>query len=165
MDLRDHVGAGHDQQLVAALELGAAEVVGSEAEQLQVGAHGAVEDDHALAQRLQVAAGRRVEPATEFKGRCHHQTGYRRPATPPGRRPTAPVASGLVTPRIYTKTGDDGTTGLLFGGRVRKDSWRMEVNGAVDEAQAAIGVARAETPVGSELDDRSDLARPAISTS
>ena len=29
-----------------------------------------------------------------------------------------------MTPRIYTKRGDDGTTGLLFGGRVRKDSWR-----------------------------------------
>ncbi len=59
-----------------------------------------------------------------------------------------------MTPRIYTKKGDDGTTGLLFGGRVRKDSWRIEVNGAVDEAQAAIGVARAETPVGSEVNDR-----------
>ena len=67
---------------------------------------------------------------------------------------TAPVASGLVKPRIYTKKGDDGTTGLLFGGRVRKDSWRIEVNGTVDEAQAAIGLARAETPVGSEAYER-----------
>lgn len=56
--------------------------------------------------------------------------------------------------RIYTKTGDDGTTGLLFGGRVRKDSWRIELNGAVDEAQAAIGLARAETPAGSEANER-----------
>jgi cob(I)alamin adenosyltransferase len=46
--------------------------------------------------------------------------------------------------RIYTRKGDDGTTGLYFGGRVRKDSLRVRVNGAVDEAQAAIGVARAE---------------------
>jgi len=60
----------------------------------------------------------------------------------------------VTTPRIYTKKGDDGTTGLLYGGRVRKDSWRIELNGAVDEAQAAIGVARAETPVGSEVNDR-----------
>ena len=65
-----------------------------------------------------------------------------------------------MPPRIYTKKGDDGTTGLLFGGRVRKDSWRIELNGAVDEAQAAIGVARAETPAGSEANDRlSALAR------
>jgi cob(I)alamin adenosyltransferase len=55
--------------------------------------------------------------------------------------------------RIYTRKGDDGTTGLLFGGRVSKDSSRIETNGAVDEAQAALGVARAEAPQGSELDD------------
>ncbi len=54
--------------------------------------------------------------------------------------------------RIYTRTGDDGTTGLLFGGRVRKDSAVMQLNGAVDEAQAALGVARAETADGSDLD-------------
>jgi cob(I)alamin adenosyltransferase len=54
--------------------------------------------------------------------------------------------------RIYTKTGDDGTTGLLYGGRVRKDALAMQVNGAVDEAQAALGVARAEAGAGSELD-------------
>jgi cob(I)alamin adenosyltransferase len=57
-------------------------------------------------------------------------------------------------PRIYTKRGDDGTTGLLFGGRVPKDSWRIDLNGVVDEAQAAIGVARAETPAGTEVNDR-----------
>ncbi len=44
---------------------------------------------------------------------------------------------------IATKRGDRGTTGLLYGGRVRKDSLRIECNGAVDEAQAAIGLARA----------------------
>jgi len=65
-----------------------------------------------------------------------------------------------VTPRIYTKKGDDGTTGLLFGGRVRKDSWRIELNGTVDEAQAAIGVARAETAAGSDVNVRlTSLAR------
>ncbi len=65
-----------------------------------------------------------------------------------------------MTPRIYTKKGDDGTTGLLFGGRVRKDSWRIELNGAVDEAQAAIGLARAETAPGSEANERlTSLAR------
>lgn len=55
--------------------------------------------------------------------------------------------------RIYTKKGDDGSTGLLYGGRVRKDSPAIELNGAVDEAQAALGVARAESGPGSELDD------------
>jgi cob(I)alamin adenosyltransferase len=46
--------------------------------------------------------------------------------------------------RIYTRKGDDGTTGLYFGGRVRKDSDAPRAYGAVDEAQAAIGLARAE---------------------
>ncbi|MGH9091822.1 MAG: cob(I)yrinic acid a,c-diamide adenosyltransferase [Acidimicrobiales bacterium] len=55
--------------------------------------------------------------------------------------------------RIYTRRGDDGTTGLLFGGRVPKGSPRIEVNGVVDEAQAALGVARAEAEAGSELDE------------
>ena len=55
--------------------------------------------------------------------------------------------------KIYTKTGDDGTTGLLFGGRVRKDSYVMQINGTVDEAQAAMGMARAEAEPGSELDE------------
>ena len=54
--------------------------------------------------------------------------------------------------KIYTRTGDDGTTGLLFGGRVAKDSAVIAANGAVDEAQAALGVVRAEVERGSELD-------------
>jgi cob(I)alamin adenosyltransferase len=54
---------------------------------------------------------------------------------------------------IYTRTGDDGTTGLLFGGRVRKDAPRPAAYGDVDEAQAAIGLARAHAERGSELDD------------
>jgi cob(I)alamin adenosyltransferase len=43
---------------------------------------------------------------------------------------------------IYTKTGDDGTTGRLFGGRVTKDDLLIEVCGDVDETVAALGVAR-----------------------
>ncbi|HEX6596913.1 MAG TPA: cob(I)yrinic acid a,c-diamide adenosyltransferase [Acidimicrobiales bacterium] len=54
--------------------------------------------------------------------------------------------------RIYTRRGDDGTTGQLHGGRVRKDSAAVEACGAVDEAQAALGVARAMAGRGSELD-------------
>ena len=54
--------------------------------------------------------------------------------------------------KIYTRAGDDGTTGLLYGGRVRKDSPVPAACGDVDEAQAAIGLARAATEPGSELD-------------
>ena len=45
--------------------------------------------------------------------------------------------------RVYTRGGDDGTTGLLYGGRVRKDDVQPTAYGDVDEAQAAIGLARA----------------------
>jgi cob(I)alamin adenosyltransferase len=45
--------------------------------------------------------------------------------------------------KIYTKTGDDGTTGLLYGGRVAKDDSRTSVYGTLDEAVAALGLARA----------------------
>ena len=45
--------------------------------------------------------------------------------------------------KIYTKTGDEGTTGLLYGGRVWKDDPGPEAYGAVDEAVSALGVARA----------------------
>jgi cob(I)alamin adenosyltransferase len=45
--------------------------------------------------------------------------------------------------KIYTKTGDDGTTGLFGGGRVRKDSARIEAYGTVDELDSVIGLCRA----------------------
>ncbi len=48
-----------------------------------------------------------------------------------------------ASPPIYTKTGDDGTTGLLFGGRVSKADSVIEVCGTLDEAVSALGVARA----------------------
>jgi cob(I)alamin adenosyltransferase len=47
--------------------------------------------------------------------------------------------------KIYTRKGDDGTTGLLYGGRISKRSPAIELNGTIDEAQAAIGIARAES--------------------
>jgi cob(I)alamin adenosyltransferase len=56
--------------------------------------------------------------------------------------------------RIYTKTGDDGTTGLLYGGRAAKDSPVISANGAVDEAQSALGLVRAEVERDSDLDGR-----------
>ncbi|MHC4938920.1 MAG: cob(I)yrinic acid a,c-diamide adenosyltransferase [Planctomycetota bacterium] len=45
--------------------------------------------------------------------------------------------------KIYTRTGDSGETGLFGGGRVAKDALRVEAYGAVDELNAAIGLARA----------------------
>jgi cob(I)alamin adenosyltransferase len=45
--------------------------------------------------------------------------------------------------KLYTKTGDKGETGLLYGGRVSKSDPRMEAGGAVDEANSAMGLARA----------------------
>ena len=47
--------------------------------------------------------------------------------------------------KIYTKTGDDGTTGLVDGPRRAKDDLRVEAYGTVDEANAAIGLARLHT--------------------
>ncbi|MGB0515138.1 MAG: cob(I)yrinic acid a,c-diamide adenosyltransferase, partial [Wenzhouxiangellaceae bacterium] len=42
--------------------------------------------------------------------------------------------------KIYTRTGDDGTTGLGDGSRTQKDSLRVEAYGTVDECNSAIGV-------------------------
>ena len=47
--------------------------------------------------------------------------------------------------KIYTNTGDDGTTGLFGGARVKKASLRVEAYGTVDELNATIGIARATT--------------------
>ena len=55
--------------------------------------------------------------------------------------------------KIYTRKGDDGTTGLLYGGRVAKDAPAPAAYGDVDEAQAVLGVARARCARGSELDE------------
>jgi cob(I)alamin adenosyltransferase len=62
------------------------------------------------------------------------------------------VASAAVV-KIYTRKGDDGTTGLWYGGRVAKFAGRPEAYGSVDEAASALGVARAAAERGSELHD------------
>jgi cob(I)alamin adenosyltransferase len=56
-------------------------------------------------------------------------------------------------PRIYTKAGDDGTTGLLYGGRISKADPATEAYGTTDEAVAVLGLARALTE-DPELADR-----------
>ena len=48
--------------------------------------------------------------------------------------------------RIYTRSGDTGETGLFGGRRVSKDDLRVEAYGAVDELNAALGVARTHSP-------------------
>ena len=60
--------------------------------------------------------------------------------------------------KVYTRTGDDGTTALFGGGRVAKSHPRIAAYGTVDEANAALGMARAALPVGdrSAADDRAD---------
>lgn len=58
-----------------------------------------------------------------------------------------------VVVKVYTRAGDDGTTGLFYGGRVPKDAAQPVAYGTVDEAQAAFGLARAESERGSELDE------------
>ena len=77
--------------------------------------------------------------------------------------------------KIYTKTGDDGTTGLVSGQRVGKDDLRVEAFGSVDEVNAAIGLARSrlgqDNPLIDEMlssiqndlfDLGADLATPSI---
>jgi cob(I)alamin adenosyltransferase len=50
--------------------------------------------------------------------------------------------------KIYTRKGDDGSTGLWYGGRRPKSDARIEAYGAVDEAGSALGVARAGCGAG-----------------
>ena len=75
--------------------------------------------------------------------------------------------------RIYTRTGDDGTTGLVDGSRVAKTDARMHAIGEVDEANSAIGLALAGlddaalsqslTRIQNDLFDLgADLATPAV---
>ena len=58
--------------------------------------------------------------------------------------------------RIYTRTGDDGTTGLVDGSRCPKHAARMEAIGAVDEANCAVGLAGVEL---AQSDHAAALAR------
>jgi cob(I)alamin adenosyltransferase len=58
----------------------------------------------------------------------------------------------VVLNRIYTKTGDDGTTALGSGERRPKYDLRIEAYGTVDETNAAIGVVRLHTADAAELD-------------
>ncbi len=54
--------------------------------------------------------------------------------------------------RIYTRTGDDGTTGLVTGERRAKHDLRIETFGTVDEVNACIGLARTAVTADDDLD-------------
>lgn len=64
----------------------------------------------------------------------------------------ASPADTLREVKIYTRAGDDGTTGLYFGGRIAKNDVVIEFTGAVDEAQASLGWARSLSEPDSEID-------------
>ena len=59
----------------------------------------------------------------------------------------------VVLTKIYTKTGDDGTTGLGSGERRKKFDLRVDAYGTVDETNAAIGIARLSTGADPALAD------------
>lgn len=63
--------------------------------------------------------------------------------------------------KIYTKTGDDGTTGLADGSRIHKDDLRIEAMGSIDELNSVIGVLLSVLPVISKP-DRSQLIQGAL---
>ena len=65
--------------------------------------------------------------------------------TPKRVRSGSAAAGGSTGPRIYTRTGDRGETGLIGGRRVPKDHLRVEAYGAVDELNAHLGFVRAQT--------------------
>ncbi|HVR45707.1 MAG TPA: cob(I)yrinic acid a,c-diamide adenosyltransferase [Candidatus Binatia bacterium] len=58
--------------------------------------------------------------------------------------------------RIYTRTGDDGTTGLIGGSRIKKNALRIETYGTVDELSSAIGMARSELRESASTGARAD---------
>ena len=58
------------------------------------------------------------------------------------------TAGFIIARSISTRTGDTGTTGLLYGQRVPKDHPQIEAVGCLDEFSAALGQARAACPAG-----------------
>ena len=58
--------------------------------------------------------------------------------------------------KLYTKTGDDGTTSLANGTRVSKTDIRIETNGTIDELNAILGLAKAQAPKPLSIKIRSE---------
>ncbi|MBL9213871.1 MAG: cob(I)yrinic acid a,c-diamide adenosyltransferase [Opitutaceae bacterium] len=66
-------------------------------------------------------------------------------------------------PSIVTRTGDDGTTSLLYGQRVPKDHPQVEAVGAFDELNAALGFAKATRPPGADAAELERIQRDLVS--
>ena len=66
----------------------------------------------------------------------------------------------VLLSKIYTKTGDSGETGLGDNSRISKASWRVRAIGAVDETNAAIGIARLDA----EGEGTLEFLEPAVTT-
>ena len=64
--------------------------------------------------------------------------------------------ASIANSAVATGKGDDGTTGLLYGGRIAKDDPRTDAYGTIDEAVAALGLARVEL-TGADLQELSEL--------
>jgi cob(I)alamin adenosyltransferase len=75
-------------------------------------------------------------------------SGYNKPSS---FKAPAGESVGNRLSKIYTRTGDDGTTGLGDGGRVDKDSARVEAYGTVDEANSTIGVVLATANLSQDI--------------
>ena len=84
---------------------------------------------------FRAAADKRLHPAADIRARCPRVT----PAT---------AAVRLAGMKIYTRTGDDGTTGLLGKARVPKHDARVEAYGSVDELNAVLGLVHAHDTAG-----------------
>ena len=69
------------------------------------------------------------------------------------------VAGMVKITKIYTRTGDDGTTGLVTGARVSKADLRVEAYGTVDEANATIGLVVSSLRTGGILGNQATADR------
>jgi cob(I)alamin adenosyltransferase len=102
--------------------------------------------------RERLRRGTRRVPRARSHGGVLRRTGAPDGYLPAGEgadvRPGASRAGDSDRPSIYTQTGDDGTTGLLFGGRVSKADPVIAACGALDEAIAALGTGRATLESG-----------------
>lgn len=68
----------------------------------------------------------------------------------------------MTPPSIATRTGDDGTTSLLYGQRVPKDHPQIEAVGTLDELNVALGLAKASRPAGFDATGLEQIQRDLI---
>ncbi|MEI7526451.1 MAG: ATP:cob(I)alamin adenosyltransferase, partial [Mariniphaga sp.] len=61
--------------------------------------------------------------------------------------------------RVYTRTGDDGTTGLIGGTRVKKFDLRLEAYGTIDELNSWIGLVRSQEISQEDISDLIEIQK------